>query len=53
MRKVSGINSMSLGYPTYTSATPELISKIDKDGFTTVASCLDDPTIERLSLGLE
>ncbi len=53
MRKVSGINTMSLGYPTYTSATPELISKIDKDGFATVASCLDDPTIERLSLGLD
>jgi hypothetical protein len=31
----------------------ELSPKIDKDGFATIASCLDDQTIGRLSLGLD
>jgi ectoine hydroxylase-related dioxygenase (phytanoyl-CoA dioxygenase family) len=44
---------MSLSYPTFTFATSELNSKIDKDGFATIASCLDDQTIEGLSLGLD
>jgi ectoine hydroxylase-related dioxygenase (phytanoyl-CoA dioxygenase family) len=44
---------MSLSYPSFTFATSELSSKVEKDGFATVASYLDDQTIERLSLGLD
>src|SRR5580704_938389 len=44
---------MSLTGPTVIAAISALNPKIDKDGFASIASCLDDETIERLSLGLD